>query len=197
MRSSNWIQASGTRQGLISGGCGVAPPVLLQALLLLHHIQMFAAVWVNIDCVRSCEVPAYFCKHFPYYNLDFIINSALQGSEKAAAAINKRAAPEHEDASVSELCSRFDFLSGSCKAAPAPQQASTGGSDTKHPGTNEENTVLRFREAYWTQIPNIWVRTGENTVLCFRDGYWTQIPNIRVQTGENTLLRFREGYWTQ
>ncbi len=103
VRSSNSIQVSGTRQGLISGGCTVAPTVSLQPLCsLLYQIQMFGEVWINIDSVRSCEVPATFCKHFPYHNLNFIINlqSNKPVKKQPCSAINKRAATEHEDTSA-------------------------------------------------------------------------------------------------
>lgn len=103
MRSSNSIQVSGTRQELISGGCTVAPTVSLQPLCsLLYQIQMFGEVWINIDSVRSCEVPATFCKHFPYHNLNFIINlqSNKPVKKQPRSAINKRAATEHEDTSA-------------------------------------------------------------------------------------------------
>ena len=63
---------------------------------------MFGEVWINIDSVRSCEVPATFCKHFPYHNLNFIINSLSNKPVKKQprSAINKRAATEHEDTSA-------------------------------------------------------------------------------------------------
>lgn len=80
---------------------------------------MFGEVWKNIEPVRNCDVLVTFCKHFPYNNLNFIIN--LQASEKVA--INKRAAAQHEDTSAFSSAGSLLFRRRAGNVPPGGGQA--------------------------------------------------------------------------